>query len=378
MTIDPATARDHDDAVCVERSAGRRLPALGGDRGRRAFVAEGGALDREALRRGNSVYFPDRAIPMLPERLSGELCSLRPGVDRLVLAVELTLDARGAISGARFHEAVIRSRARLVYDAAARGHGRARPSRRRAERRSDRAAPAARRAGAAAFEAPLRSGRDRLRSAERRDRARRRGPPDRHRRGAAHAGAPRDRGGDAAREPRGGGALVAAEVPALYRVHEAPTPTALAGLRALLDGFGLLDLPRDAPLGAREIAAAVQRAVAPRGAARPLHGAALDAAGALRRACLGHFALAFDAYLHFTSPIRRYADLVVHRALRDTLTGRRRGACAGAGASGANGGLGGAHVALRAHCDGSRARGRGPEEVRIHAGTHSATASTRR
>ena len=93
------------------------------------FVARGRPLDREALRRGNSVYFPDRAIPMLPERLSGELCSLRPQVDRLVLAAELALERAARSACARFHEAVIRSRARLVYDDAARVmEGRARPT----------------------------------------------------------------------------------------------------------------------------------------------------------------------------------------------------------------------------------------------------------
>jgi ribonuclease R len=117
-------------------------------------------------------------------------------------------------------------------------------------------------------------------------------------------------------------ALVAAEVPALYRVHEAPTPIALGSLRALLESFGLLDLPRDAPLDSREIAAAVQRA-AGRPEERLIHYTALRSMRPARydARCLGHFALAFDAYLHFTSPIRRYADLVVHRALRDLLGG---------------------------------------------------------
>ena len=132
VTIDPATARDHDDAVFVEQvsrsepkgseghKAGRdgyRLWVAIADVSR--WVEPGSAIDREALRRGNSVYFPDRAIPMLPERLSGDVCSLRPDVDRLVLAVEMEFDARGRVRRARFHEAVIRSRARLSYEQAA-------------------------------------------------------------------------------------------------------------------------------------------------------------------------------------------------------------------------------------------------------------------
>src|SRR5690606_4257690 len=124
VTIDPASARDHDDAVFVEPRAGRgqrtavdRLWVAIADVSR--FVPEGSALDTEARRRGNSVYFPDRAIPMLPERLSGELCSLRPGADRPVLAVALDVASDGSVRRARFVEATIRSRARLVYDDAA-------------------------------------------------------------------------------------------------------------------------------------------------------------------------------------------------------------------------------------------------------------------
>jgi ribonuclease R len=224
------------------------------------FVPEGGALDREARRRGHSVYFPDRAIPMLPERLSGELCSLRPGVDRLALAVELTLDARGALQGAHFDEAVIRSRARLVYDAAARvmeGDTSSDVPGGEVTEQLQRLAVLALRlskrrfaAGAIDFDLP---------SAEivLGDEGH---PTD-------IVEAPRTLAHRAIEEAMllanraVAERLVAAEVPALYRVHEAPTPTALEGLRTLLEAFGLLDLPRDAPLGLREIAAAVQRAV---------------------------------------------------------------------------------------------------------------------
>ena len=321
VTLDPATARDHDDAVCVEalEHGGFRLWVAIADVAH--FVPEGGALDVEARRRGNSVYFPDRAIPMLPERLSGELCSLRPAVDRLALSVELTLDAHGAMEGARFHEAVIRSRARLVYDAAAEVmEGNRSPDVADGEvtEQLQRLAVLALRlskrrfaAGAIDFDLP---------SAEivLGDEGH---PTD-------IIEAPRTLAHRAVEEAMllanraVAERLVAAEVPALFRVHEAPTPTALAGLRTLLDAFGLLDLPRDAPFGSREIAAAVQRASG-RPEERLVHYSALRSMRPARydARCLGHFALAFDAYLHFTSPIRRYADLVVHRALRDTLLG---------------------------------------------------------
>jgi ribonuclease R len=119
VTIDPATARDHDDAVCVERApdGGARLRVAIADVSH--YVPAGSALDREALRRGNSVYFPDRAIPMLPERLSSRVCSLRPGEDRLVLVAELDVDPEGRVGRRAFHPGVIRSRARLVYEPAA-------------------------------------------------------------------------------------------------------------------------------------------------------------------------------------------------------------------------------------------------------------------
>ncbi len=321
VTIDPATARDHDDAVCVEAApgGGYRLWVAIADVSH--FVPEDGALDREARRRGNSVYFPDRAIPMLPERLSGELCSLRPNVDRLAIAVELMVDARGAASAARFHEAVIRSRARLVYEAAAEVmEGRSSPdvaSREVAEQLARLAELTPRLskcrfdAGAIDFDLPSAEvvlGDD--------------GKPTdivEASRSLAHRAIEEAMllANRAVAEH-----LLAVEAPALYRVHEAPTPSALAGLRTLFDSFGLLDLPLDAPLGPGEIAAAV-RCVSGRPEERLVHYAALRAMRPARydARCLGHFALGFDAYLHFTSPIRRYADLVVHRALRDTLVG---------------------------------------------------------
>jgi ribonuclease R len=320
VTIDPVTARDHDDAVCVEPASRGRTRLWVAIADVSHFVPEEGVLDREARLRGNSVYFPDRAIPMLPERLSGELCSLRPDVDRLVLAVELEIDARGDVRTANFHEAVMRSRARLVYDAAALVM--------EAEADSDdggeiakqlRALAAlarrlsARREAAGAIDFDLPSAEIVLGDEGH--------PTD-------IVEAPRTIAHRAIEE-----AMLAAnravaeyllglEVPALYRVHESPTPQALSDLRELLESFGLLDLPRGAPFGAAEIAAAVQGAVG-RPEERLVHTTALRSMRPARyeARCLGHFALAFDAYLHFTSPIRRYADLVVHRALRDVLIG---------------------------------------------------------
>jgi len=317
-TIDPANARDHDDAVFVEASPpGWRLWVAIADVSH--YVREESALDAEARRRGNSVYFPDRAIPMLPERLSGELCSLRPGVDRLALAAELEVSSDGAVRGARFHEAVIRSRARLVYEEAAKAMAGGAPQIRDPEVRANLERLAAlagtlmrRRFAAGAIDFDLPTAEIVLGDAGH--------PTDivEAPRTAAHRGIEEAMlvANRAVAER-----LVAAQAPALFRVHEPPLPTQLEALRELLESFDLLGAG-DGALGPLEIARAIQRA-----AGRPEERLVnLVALRSLRQARYdarnrGHFALAFDAYLHFTSPIRRYADLVVHRALRDLLEG---------------------------------------------------------
>jgi len=328
VTIDPASARDHDDAVFVEprparaqRTAVDRLWVAIADVAR--FVPEGSALDTEARRRGNSVYFPDRAIPMLPERLSGELCSLRPGAERPVLAVALDVAGDGSVRRARFHEAMIRSRARLVYDdAAVVMEGGETPAIRDAEVRDQlvRLAAVAKRltarrfaAGAIDFDLPTA---EIVLGDE--------GHP------TDIVEAPRTIANRAIEEAMLAANRAVAEhlvergVPALFRVHEPPLPDQLEALRELLGSLGLLDRPaRGGPaLEAIDIQRAVQRA-AGRPEERLVNSVALRS---LRQARYdhvnrGHFALAFDAYLHFTSPIRRYADLVVHRQLRDLLDG---------------------------------------------------------
>ncbi len=327
VTIDPATARDHDDAVFVEpapaRSAGAdgvRLWVAIADVAR--FVPEGSALDEEARRRGNSVYFPDRAIPMLPERLSGELCSLRPDTDRLVLVVAMDVSRDGVIRHAEFHEAVIRSRARLVYDdAAIVMEGGATP---------------------AIPDAAVREQLVRLAAVGKRLTARRfaAGAIDFDLPSAEIVLGDEGHPTDIVESPRTlahrsieeamlaanravAEHLLAREVPTLFRIHEPPLPEALAALRELLESLGLLDRRgASGELDAPAIQRAVQRA-AGRPEERLVNSVALRSLRQARydAANRGHFALAFDAYLHFTSPIRRYADLVVHRQLRDLLDG---------------------------------------------------------
>jgi ribonuclease R len=120
LTIDPASARDHDDALCVEADpSGEQLRFWVAIADVAHYVGVGSALDREALRRGNSVYFPDRVVPMLPERISGNLCSLRADCDRFVMVVEMRVDPDGRVTRSSAYPSVIRSRAGLSYERAA-------------------------------------------------------------------------------------------------------------------------------------------------------------------------------------------------------------------------------------------------------------------
>jgi ribonuclease R len=314
-TIDPATARDHDDAVCVERTrGGYRLQVAIADVSR--WVEPNSPIDREALRRGNSVYFTDRAIPMLPERLSGDVCSLRAGVDRLVLAVEMDFDARGEPGRMRFFEAVIRSRARLTYEQAAAAiegdetvpeaamlRDLARLTRVLGERR--------RAAGSLDFELPS---------------------PVFLLDGEGHPidvrAAPRNDAHRAIEEAMLAANRAVAEwlvqraIEAVHRVHEPPAPPELARLTTELVALGLLDAGGGDELSSRELQQALARAVGS-AAERWIHQLALRSMKRARYSArsIPHYALGFEHYLHFTSPIRRYADLAVHRALRAALAG---------------------------------------------------------
>ncbi len=326
VTIDPATARDHDDAVWVEaRGGGFRLFVAIADVSH--YVREGGALDREALRRGNSVYFPDRAIPMLPERLSSDLCSLRAGVDRPALVARLDVDGEGNVQDAHFSRALLRCRAGLAYeDAAAVMAGDAAAI----DRLPDPAlAPALERLAELARRLLRRreaGGSIDLDLPEARIELDAHGMPVRitqaertwAHRAIEEAMLVANRA--VARH------LLGREIPGIFRVHEPPAPGDAEELRGLLESFGLVSgRSRGEGLTAAEVAGAVQR-VAGRPEARLVNLMTLRAMqqAHYEPANKGHFALAFDAYLHFTSPIRRYADLVVHRALVDVLAGGAR------------------------------------------------------
>lgn len=307
LTIDPADARDHDDAVCaLEDREGWKVWVAIADVA--AYVRPGSALDREARRRGNSAYFPDRVVPMLPERLSGDLCSLHEGEDRPCLAVELTLAADGRVTAHRFARGVMRSRASLTYgraQAIADGEddALAEPVRRlfAAWRAADR-----RRAERAPLELDLPERRIEL-SAE----------------GRVTAVAFRERL-DAHRVIETFMILAnvaAAETlerlrrPLLYRVHEEPAPEKLEALREQMETVGLT-LAKGQVLKTAHL----NRLLAQAEGGPFVEQVNLAVLRAQTQAYysprnFGHFGLALRSYAHFTSPIRRYADLIVHRAL---------------------------------------------------------------
>ena len=324
VTIDGEDARDFDDAVHCERTAGgwRVLVAIADVA---AYVHPGTALDEEARLRGNSVYFPDRVIPMLPESLSNGLCSLRPHEDRLCLGCELIVTGEGRVHRSRFFEAVMRSRGRLTYtevaDALERGGEAVRE-------RLGETAPmldTLRDAYVA-----LRGARDR-RGAIDFDMTETRvvlGPDGRVQRLEP---AVRNIAHRIIEECMVAANVAAARflerhrLPALFRVHEGPAPDKVEELRAFLDEFGLRLGGGDAP-EPRHFAAVIESAASRPDAnlvqtvlLRSLSQAAYSPGN------VGHFGLAHRAYVHFTSPIRRYPDIVAHRAIRHVLRRGRPG-----------------------------------------------------
>ena len=324
VTIDGEDARDFDDAVfCEQTSGGWRIVVAIADVS--AYVHRGTALDEEARLRGNSVYFPDRVIPMLPESISNGLCSLRPQEDRLCLGCELIVTSLGRVDRSRFFEGVIRSRARLTYTEVSgvleRGEAGTRE-----------------RLGAAA---PML---DTLRDAyEALHRARgERGAIDFDMAETRVVLGPQGRVVRLEPVVRNVAhriieeCMVAANVaaakflerhrlPALFRIHEGPSPDRIEELRVFLDEFGLKLGGGDEP-EPRHFAEIIEQA-----ASRPdAHLIQTVMLRSLSQAAytpgnVGHFGLAHRAYVHFTSPIRRYPDVVAHRAIRHVLRRGRPG-----------------------------------------------------
>ena len=319
VTIDGEDARDFDDAVHAERTkAGFRLHVAIADVSH--YVVPGSRLDREARERATSVYFPSRVVPMLPESLSNGLCSLMPQVPRLCMVADMSVGTDGRVTRTRFYPALMRSAARLTYTKVAAALG-----------------------GEPAARAELATVMPVLETLHEAYRALRRW---REQRGALDFEAPEmkvivDEAGrvtDIRGYPRNDAhrlieeCMIAANVeaarflkrhklPALFRIHGRPEEERLADLKRFLALRGLhFEMSGElepkqlqkllAQVAARPDAAVLENSIIrslPQALYQPLN--------------IGHFGLALSEYVHFTSPIRRYPDLLVHRAIRHALAG---------------------------------------------------------
>ncbi len=317
ITIDPEDARDHDDAVYAEPDMSAGNPGghvvLVAIADVAHYVRPGSALDREAARRGNSTYFPDRVVPMLPHELSSDKCSLREGVDRACLAVRMVFDAQGRKRSHRFVRGVMRSAARFTYaevEEAIQGH----PGPRTQPLMDHVIKPLI-----AAFRAMMVA-------REKREPLNIHVPEFRARLGAdgkvvAVEQRPVLEAMKLIEEMMIAANVAAAEtlekhrVPLLYRVHEEPSTEKVAAFADYLATIGLKFAKGQV----------VKPAAFNRLLSRVAGGPHADALNELTLRTqsqaryapenLGHFGLNLGHYAHFTSPIRRYADLIVHRAL---------------------------------------------------------------
>ena len=321
VTIDGETARDFDDAIEAEElpGGGFRVGVHIADVS--YYVPIGSALDAEAYERGTSVYFPDRAVAMLPERLSNDLCSLRPDEDRRTVSAVLTLNSQGDTVSAEFHRSLIRSRQRLTYDKVstfleggavelAEGVG---PMLRVARK----AALALRKRrevrGSLDFDLPsadiLLSETGDVVSVVKAVRNEAHRLIEEFMLAANEAVAKH---------------LEFIPSPAVYRVHDRPDETRLADVRSVLEPLGY-ELPEDV----EEIQPSHFQAILDQAVGKPEERFVSDLVlRAQKKAlyseeCRGHYALAAKHYCHFTSPIRRYPDLLVHRALVEWIATRR-------------------------------------------------------
>jgi ribonuclease R len=320
VTIDGETARDFDDAVyCEKADDGYRLYVAIADVSH--YVKPRDALDQEALNRGNSVYFPRRVIPMLPEALSNELCSLNPDKNRLCMVCEIEFQKNGEILDYAFYPAVMRSHARLTYTtvaailekpkgAEAKEHAGLLPHLQLVYKLFKALLKARKKRGAIDFE-----------TTETQMFFNEQGKIEKIvpvQRTEAHRLIEE--------------CMLAANVCAadflqkngqttLYRIHESPAAEKIEALRNFLKEFGIQLGGKNKP-GAKDYAQTLLK-IQGRPDAQLLQTVMLRS---LQQAIyspdlMGHFGLAYDAYTHFTSPIRRYPDLLVHRAIKAVLQG---------------------------------------------------------
>jgi len=318
ITIDGEDSRDFDDAVCVEADGdGWKLWVAIADVS--YYVRTGTALDREALKRGNSVYFPNYVVPMLPEKLSNGLCSLNPDVDRLCMVAEMRIDNRGALKASTFYPAVMRSHARLTYNKVASmldGDAKLRQEYDHVMGSVERLhslfkvlKAARQRRSAIEFETlETRFIFNAQRKIERIE------PVHRN---VAHT---------IIEECMIMANVATAkfiekhdEAGALFRIHETPKEEKLTAFRAFLGELGLkmgggdTPTPRDYAAVLSEVAERPDHELIQTMLLRSMQQAVYSPDN------VGHFGLALESYAHFTSPIRRYPDLILHRAIKALL-----------------------------------------------------------
>ncbi|MDD5301393.1 MAG: ribonuclease R [Gallionella sp.] len=322
VTIDGETARDFDDAVyCAPEKGGYRLVVAIADVSH--YVQTGDALDREAILRGNSVYFPRRVIPMLPEELSNGLCSLNPQVDRLCMVCDMHVSSSGDIGKYRFYPSVMHSQARLTYTQVAamlaepdgdlaKKNASIVPHLQHLYELYQKLLKAREKRGAIDFETVetqmifTDQGKiERIVPVVRND---------------AHKLIEECM---LAANVCAAGFLQEHQHTVLYRIHQGPTPEKLEALREFMKEFGLQLTGEDDPQAA-DYSKLLKR-IKGRPDAGLLQTVMLRS---LRQAKyepenIGHFGLGYDAYTHFTSPIRRYPDLLVHRAINAVLQGKK-------------------------------------------------------
>ncbi|CAH2030275.1 ribonuclease R [Trichlorobacter ammonificans] len=324
VTIDGETAKDFDDAVSLRREGEAfRLWVSIADVSQ--YVTPGSSLDRDAYLRGTSVYFPDRCLPMLPERLSNGICSLNPHQDRLTMTAELLIDAGGSLRESRFYTSVIRSDARLTYtqvkgviednDPSALGEYRElAPMLLEMKQLALALMAMRRRRGSIDFDLPepeivlgLTGQTEAIIKSER---------------NLAHRLIEEFM---LAANEAVARFVTSRQVPFIYRIHEPPAPEKLAAFREFLVPFGFtLEMKGDTvePAALQALVASAEGKPEERmvnyGLLRCMKQARYSGIN------LKHFGLASDCYTHFTSPIRRYPDLMVHRFLKLVLTAAER------------------------------------------------------
>jgi ribonuclease R len=320
ITIDPQTARDFDDAIDLEVLANGTYQLGVHIADVSHFVPLDSAMDREARYRGTSVYFPDRVLPMLPEKISNHLCSLNPRIDRLAMSVMMHLSRTGEVLDYSFHKSIIHSKERMTYEdvqrlldgnlALERRYEQVLPHIRNIARLAEIVQKRRRQSGAIDFDLPE--------------------PLLTYDEAGLVSGITKSVRLFSHRIVEEfmilanevvAGHLEENDIPGIYRVHEEPDPMKVEEFSEIVKGFGLKFEPKKAePIEFQKFIASIEGRPEERMLSYLMLRSFKQAKYSVEN--IGHFGLASDSYTHFTSPIRRYPDLVVHRILKTAMTRR--------------------------------------------------------